>query len=539
MALADTSTKVRIWVLLLLTSLPAVGSSIYTALEERAETRERVRKELAAFARLAAANQQTVVEEAQRTLDLLATELAMQNRNPQTCQKALDEYLSRYRDTFANFLVAAPDGEVVCSARPMDGISSIGSRDGFQLALRTNDFVIDGYEHGTLTSTPALLLFEPVRNAHGALVGVASAALQASRLDVIAARLAMQENKLVTVLDRHGVVIVCNPTRSDVQGKLYPAALLLARAREAPSGILEAPDVDGGRLHAFFRIGADEPKALYVVASMPSIDYGPINARLTRNLAIIVLATLFTGALAWYGVEVYIARNMRVIDATARSLQDGVLTSRTQLDGRRDEMRVVGHAIDEMAAALEHREAGLQSVMHQLSERVVRDSLTGLFNSQYMTECLDREVIHARRTHRPVSVLMFDVDRFKEINDTFGHLAGDVVLRELGRLFKGCARQEDVACRYGGEEFVLIMPETDAKTAVRRAEHICELVRDLRYSGEAAEVGQVTLSAGVACYPPWNDTPGGLLRAADAALYEAKRAGRDRVVLKPATPDGA
>jgi diguanylate cyclase (GGDEF)-like protein len=428
---------------------------------------------------------------------------------------------------------------VVCSARPLDGISSISSRDGFQLAIRTKDFVVDGYEDGTLTSTPALLLFKPMRNAQGALSGVASAALQTSRLDAIAARLAMQENKLVTVLDRHGVVVVCSPTRSDVQGKLYPAALLLARVHETPSGILEAPGVDGQQLHAFIRVGAEDPTALYVVASVPAIDYGPINARLTRNLAIIVLATVCFAFLAWYGVEVYIARNMRLIDATARGLQDGVLTSRTQLDGRRDEMRVVGHAIDEMAAALEHREAGLQSVMHQLSERAVRDALTGLFNSQYMMECLDRELMHARRTRRPVSVLMFDVDHFKAINDTFGHLAGDVVLRELGRLFKGCARQEDVACRYGGEEFVLVMPETDAKTAVRRAEHVCALVRELRYSGEADDVGQVTLSAGVACYPPWNDAPGGLLRAADAALYEAKRDGRDRVVLKESSTDPA
>lgn len=164
MALADTSTKVRIWLLLLLTSLPAVGLSIYSALEERAETRERVHKELAAFVRLAAADQQTVLDEAQRTLDLLAAELAMEKRSPQTCQKALGEYLGRYRDTFANFLVASSNGEVVRSARPLDAISSISSRDGFQLAIRTKDFVVDGYEHGTLTSAPALLLFEPMRN---------------------------------------------------------------------------------------------------------------------------------------------------------------------------------------------------------------------------------------------------------------------------------------------------------------------------------------------------------------------------------------
>ena len=338
----------------------------------------------------------------------------MQDRNPQACQKALEQYLSHYRDTFANFLVASPDGEVVCSARPLEGLSSISSRDGFQLAISTQDFVVDGYERGAHHTGPGAVAV-PARAQHARSAGgrsVGRAPGFSARCNRSPPRRAGEQIGDGAGPSRSGRRL--QPHAKRCAGQALSRGPAAGRVREAPSGILEAPGVDGGRLHAFFRIGADEPKALYVVARMPSIDYGPHQRETYPQPRHHHPGDALSRALAWYGVEIYIARNMRVIDATARGLQDGVLTSRTQLDGHRDEMRVVGQAIDEMAAALEHREAGLQSVMHQLSERAVRDSLTGLFNSQYMMECLDREVMHARRTHRPVSVLMFDVDHFKE-----------------------------------------------------------------------------------------------------------------------------
>ncbi len=161
----------------------------------------------------------------------------------------------------------------------------------------------------------------------------------------------------------------------------------------------------------------------------------------------------------------------------------------------------------------------------------IRDPLTGLFNRRYMEETLDRELSRAERERRPVSLILLDIDRFKHFNDTFGHEAGDTVLASLGALLRNVSRAGDVACRYGGEEFVLILPEASLQDARRRAEDIQEAIRGLRVTHGGRPLEGVRCSMGVAAYPEHGGLGGALLRAADAALYRAKREGRDQVVL--------
>ena len=161
----------------------------------------------------------------------------------------------------------------------------------------------------------------------------------------------------------------------------------------------------------------------------------------------------------------------------------------------------------------------------------IRDPLTGLFNRRYMEETLDRELSRADREHRPLSVILLDIDRFKHYNDTFGHEAGDVVLSSLGALLRNASRAADVACRYGGEEFVLILPAASLIDAQRRAEEIRESIRSLRVTHAGRPLEGVRCSMGVAAFPEHGGVGGALLRAADAALYRAKREGRDQVIL--------
>jgi diguanylate cyclase (GGDEF)-like protein len=166
-----------------------------------------------------------------------------------------------------------------------------------------------------------------------------------------------------------------------------------------------------------------------------------------------------------------------------------------------------------------------------LRSQAILDGLTGIYNRRFMEETLAREIRRVERNQRELSVLMFDIDHFKQFNDTFGHEAGDAVLRELGQLLKTTIRGGDVACRFGGEEFVLILPETTVEDARRRAEELRERIRQLAvlYRGQA--LGIITVSLGVAAYPKHAMTSEALLHAADKALYQAKAEGRDRVVI--------
>ena len=164
-----------------------------------------------------------------------------------------------------------------------------------------------------------------------------------------------------------------------------------------------------------------------------------------------------------------------------------------------------------------------------LQMQAVRDPLTGLYNRRHLEQALERELRRAARGKTPVGVLMADIDFFKRINDTAGHAAGDEVLRELGRFFALHLRPYDVACRFGGEEFTLILPGATLETAARHAERLRESVCEMTPTYEGRTLGPLSLSFGVAAFPEDGDTAEALLAAADAALYRAKAAGRNRV----------
>lgn len=173
--------------------------------------------------------------------------------------------------------------------------------------------------------------------------------------------------------------------------------------------------------------------------------------------------------------------------------------------------------------------ADLQLQEH-LQNQSCRDSLTGLFNRRYLEESSFRELKRAAREEKPMGVIMLDIDHFKDFNDIFGHDAGDTVLREIGLLLKQMSRESDIACRYGGEEMILILPDASKENASLKAEQIGRAIKNLRVKHGEELLSSITVSIGVACFPEdgrsWND----LLRAADRALYLAKNQGRDRVV---------
>ena len=196
---------------------------------------------------------------------------------------------------------------------------------------------------------------------------------------------------------------------------------------------------------------------------------------------------------------------------------------------KRSRQELANAVAEHVALALANLQ--LRDTLHSQS---IRDPLTGLFNRRYMEESLEREILRSNRNNLTIGLLLLDIDHFKRYNDTFGHEAGDAVLREVGALLRKQVRGEDIPCRYGGEEFLLIMPGAPLDIAHQRAERFREAVKHLNLSFREQALGMITISIGVAVYPQHGLAAEAILDSADGALYEAKESGRDRVVI--ATP---
>jgi diguanylate cyclase (GGDEF)-like protein len=165
--------------------------------------------------------------------------------------------------------------------------------------------------------------------------------------------------------------------------------------------------------------------------------------------------------------------------------------------------------------------------LHQLS---ITDGLTGLLNRKHILELLDKEISRSRRYGQPVSILMLDIDHFKNVNDTYGHQTGDAVMRRLADCFYEAVRENDMVGRYGGEEFLILLPDSNAQNGIQTAQRIRKMVRDLEIETSGENV-TVTVSIGVSSYPQYGQDADAVICAADAALYQAKSNGRNQVVL--------
>jgi diguanylate cyclase (GGDEF)-like protein len=206
---------------------------------------------------------------------------------------------------------------------------------------------------------------------------------------------------------------------------------------------------------------------------------------------------------------------------------------------QRDDEGTVHSTRARLATALaEHTALALANLRlrEALRSQSIVDSLTGLFNRRYLENVLERECRRAIRSKRPLSVLMLDVDHFKQFNDTWGHDGGDEVLRELAGLMRSNFRGDDIACRYGGEEFVIVLSEATLENAFARAEDLRKEVHRLVAHYRKQPLGSITISIGVAALPDHGVSPEDLVAAADRALYRAKRDGRDRTVTAHVAP---
>lgn len=224
------------------------------------------------------------------------------------------------------------------------------------------------------------------------------------------------------------------------------------------------------------------------------------------------------------------------VELKLRALQSG---AKDVISKPFEKVEILARIYNMLEIRLLNREATNQSkileqLVQDLQKQIITDPLTNLFNRRFLQEYLPREVAKAKRVAGSFAVLMIDLDFFKRINDIFGHEAGDIVLKNVAILLKNSIRESDVACRYGGEEFVLVLSEVSTDGAGKKAEGIRKAVMDLALAIRQKSLGRVSTSIGVAVYPDHGVDMDSLLRAADEALYEAKENGRNCVVMSEA-----
>jgi diguanylate cyclase (GGDEF)-like protein len=429
-------------------------------------------------------------------------------------------------------------GDLHCDARAWDDGVNVSDRPYFREAVESGRISVGGYQAEGASGREGIDLGQPVQDTEGKVVAVLFTRLDLKAFGELASATPKPPGAVVTLLDRDGIVLVQVPPQAARIGVKFPEPRLSQAAFAARSGALETTDAGGApRVTAFqgVEVGPDGALPLRVVVGVhQGVIYAEARSTFIKTFGGLVAVTMLLLLGGWYGAEIMVLRNLRKLLDVARRVQAGDLTARTGLPGGREEISRLGDAFDQMAQALQDRDAELQRALRETRELAITDPLTGLHNRRYLWELLGRELLKARRNRTPVAAILADIDHFKRFNDTWGHEAGDLVLKRVADVIREHVRGSDIGCRYGGEELAVVLPETTLEVAVERAERIRRGIAALRLEHGGHRLDAVTSSFGVAIFPQHADNTESLLRAADEALYEAKKAGRDRVVVSQA-----
>lgn len=407
----------------------------------------------------------------------------------------------------------------------------------FAVALYTG---FERYKHADAMSREKLAMIASSAAA-GLEAGMSSGGTDVRMAQEVSSRVAPPENGRLAIFSADGTVLASRPPAVPTDGVV----------KEQNAAVLDA--ARGGRTEPFFGSDADGIRRLYVVHSAkrardatPSL-FAVVSAPARSILSEAYSALLHTGlgifvaTLAllygvWRGVELAMLNRLRTLLAVTNHIRAGDLSARTHFPASEEELSQLGSALDDMAQALQKRDTDLKQALRSLSEQVITDPLTRLNNRRYLWDFLGRDLIRARRAVLPVAAILFDIDHFKRFNDTLGHEAGDLVLKAVADVIRRNVRGSDIACRYGGEEFIIVLPEATRTVAVQRAETIRQDIERMEIALGDKPLNRVTASFGIALYPTHADNAEALVRAADDALYQAKEAGRNRVHVFEAAP---
>jgi diguanylate cyclase (GGDEF)-like protein len=446
--------------------------------------------------------------------------------------RRLGDYLSSVRDRFTDYhrlIVVDATGAPVASSAAGETAAVSLPPDWLEQAAR--DAILGAVYWDSTAGKLLMTLGVPISTNDGRFLGALAAQLDLTAIGAALNALAQERSSTLYLITGEGSLIL----NSTGAGQRLMGDSLTRRALELlrQEGRVSTEYANYAGVEVLGALTPITRLDWAVVAEIPAdVAYAQV-ARL-RTLALLTVSALLLviGGLA-YLLGVTIVLPLDRMAGGARQVAEGDLSVALPVVGG-GEVAYVTEVFNEMVTRLRHGRDEL--------ERLSRtDGLTGLPNRRHLMETLEKEVRRSSRNERPFSLLMVDVDRFKRYNDSFGHLAGDEVLKRLAQVLSAAIRTADYAARYGGEEFTVVLPETPLDGAREVAERIRVMMEKESFGTDGA--GRVTLSIGIAEFPTDGSTVEAVTAGADSALYAAKEYGRNRVVttrtrMMPAQVEG-
>jgi len=386
---------------------------------------------------------------------------------------------------------------------------------------------------------PTILVMHTIQGRNDRTVGYFAERLALGELESLLVTPQTDPPPLFWMLDDEGRVLVKGGKAVDSPGKeRFPAHLPKAAADPGPVTEARLPGL-GRSVYGLMRLGRSGG---YLAATVPSnVAYRSLDESRNRLLMVGVpaLAAVF---LLSFVVAASMLRPIQRLSHAAKRLSAGELDVRLPVKGR-DELTELTQSFNTMAATIQEKtkqleearnelalkNADLEAANRHLHDQAITDALTGLYNRRHFQDNLDKEMRRCEREERALSLLLLDLDHFKQYNDRWGHTQGDEELRRVGAQVTKSIRTTDMAFRYGGEEFAVLLPSCTKEQAAEVAEKIRTAVG--AHGHRAGVLGRTTVSIGIATFPQDGRAARGLVDTADGALYAAKAAGRDRVSL--------
>ena len=372
-----------------------------------------------------------------------------------------------------------------------------------------------------------MMIAWPIKAQDDRFLGAVAAKVHFRTIDRTLHSVALGETGHAYLLGKDGTIMVSS--------RMAPAAL--KNIKLAPRTLRELSALRGGSIEY---TDAQGNEVVGTLDHVPQLDWAVVadiareeafvQILELRNQTILMVSVLLLSiGLIAYVLGIAIVRPLDRLTIGAAQVAGGDLEVDLPVVTR-GELGSLTRVFNDMVARLRHGREELERLS-------VTDGLTGLYNRNHLMETITKEVARSDRQEEPFAAMMIDLDHFKKYNDTHGHLGGDEILVKMSAIFSDCIREVDYAARYGGEEFLILLPGTDLEGGVEVAERIRNRLADTKLDDEKKKVG-ITLSIGVAEFPRHGDTAQTIIAAADAALYQAKRRGRDRVARATATKRG-